>query len=464
MRCNTPQPSFAKMRRHYQLPVVLGRALVLLMCLSAFFARAQYDLYMLIPGIPGESQNITHTNWIDLDSFSEQQLAGLITPGVKSYGFALNKQLDKSTPTLLLRLAQQTKLPTVHLQAVDVATNNLYDIYLTNAVMKGFSQTGSDQILENLYFSFDQIRWTYTYSGGKQPVSASEDLTQTNNPLANKTYQGNGSSSSGGAIGGGTLVFTNDTQTIYGTFSRGAGTFSNALVLYIDNGSGGFSDTSGFNDSNDPITRAISGIDGSGDRSLLTFTNAAKPFTPSYAIALAPFVGTGSGNIYRLQNGGVGSEQLIGSAHLLPLGTGNANTYTFSFGMAQVGMPPFNGQTFRFLGTYVDTTGARSTEAIGGNVSGTAGWNPFATVDVATYTITAPAADAVAISLTYDPQAGNITFSWPVTSTPYVLQQNGDLSTNLWTTVTNTPTVVSNQNQVVISASVSSANFYRLKY
>lgn len=235
-------------------------------------------------------------------------------------------------------------------------------------------------------------------------------------------------------------------------------------MLYFDNGSGGFPDTSGFNDSSDPITRAVSGIDGSGDRSLLTFTNAAKPFSPSYAIALAPIVGAGSGNIYRLQNGGVGSEQSVGTANLIPLGTGNAYTYRFSFGMSQIGLPAFNGQTFRFLGTYVTTTGARSSEAISGNISGVDGWNPFATVDVGTYTITAPAATAIAISLTYDPQAGTITFFWPVTSTPYVLQQNADLGTNQWTTVTNSPTVISNQNQVVLPASVSSPGFYRLKY
>ncbi len=467
MRSKRPQPHEGDLLASCVFPHVLLRAFVILACLGAFIVRADYSVYMFIQNIPGEVTDVGHTNWIALDSISQQQVSQLIAPGVKSYTFDVNKNLDKSSPLLMLSAAQGTQVAQVHLQMVDkLNANHVYDMFLTRPFVTGVSQASSDQVLENVSFKFDQITWTYTYTTGTgkpQTATATYDLTQTN-ALANQTYQGNGNTNSGGAIGGGTLVFTNDAYTVYGTFTKGAGTFSNALVLYIDNGTGGFSDTSGFNDSADAITRAVSGVDGGGNRSPLTFTNAAKPFSPSYAIALAPIVGAGSGNIYQLQNGNVGSQRYIGSANLTPLGTGNAYTYKFSFGMSQVGLPAFNGQSFRFLGTYVTTTGARSTEAIGGNVSGLAGWNPFSTIDVATYTITAPAATAVAITMTYDPQAATLTFSWPETSTPYVLQQNADLNTTQWATVTNQPTVIGNQNQVVVPASPTSVNFYRLKY
>jgi type VI protein secretion system component Hcp len=453
------------MRCYRQLTAVLLRAFVLLACLSGFFARADYSVYMFIQNIPGEFTDASHTNWIALRSISQQEVSKLIAPGVKSCVFGINKVVDKSSPLLMLRVAQGAQIPPVHLQLIDnLNTVHVYDIFLTNAFVTGLSQTSSDPTFEDISFKFGQITWTYTFSTGKTGLTtATFDLTQTNNPLANQTYQGNGNTNSGGAIGDGTLLFTNNANTIYGTFTRGAGTFSNALVLYIDNNTGGFSDTSGFNDTADGITRALSGFDGA-NRSLLTFTNASKPFSPSYAIALAPIVGSGSGRIYRLQNGGFGSQNLIGSANLTPLATGNAYTYKFSFGISQIGLPALIGQSFRFLGTYVTTTGARSTEVIGGNINGVAGWNPFSTLDVATYTITAPAATAVAITMTYDPQVATVTFSWPVTSTPYVLQQNADISTTDWTTVTNGPTVIGNQNQVVVPASVSSPNFYRLKY
>jgi hypothetical protein len=174
--------------------------------------------------------------------------------------------------------------------------------------------------------------------------------------------------------------------------------------------------------------------------------------------------GTGAGSVYRLNNGAVNSLNKIGAVNLAPIGTGNAYTYSFSFGMSQIGLPALAGQRFRFLGTYVSTTGSRSTEAIGGNVSGTNGWNPFTTVEVASYTTTSPAPPPVAITMTFDPQASTLQFSWPVTSIPYVLQQSADVGSTQWTAVTNSATVVSNRNQIVVPLSGLSPSFFRLKY
>ncbi|MGZ4962563.1 MAG: Hcp family type VI secretion system effector [Limisphaerales bacterium] len=453
---------------------ILLRAFVLFACLSAFIVRADYSAFLFVPGIPGEVADVSHTNWIAVNSFTEQQASALIAPGLKSYAFTITKAVDKASPLLAKRVADHLNIPSIHLQFISGAntttTNQIYDLTFTNVTVAAFSQVAdSANALETVKFNFRAITWTYTYFnalGRQQPVvTSSWDLSQTNGTLPNQSYQGNGDTSSGGAIGGGTLSFTNNATTIYGTFTKGAGTISNVLVLYIDNGTAGFPDTSGFNDSADAISRAVSGINGTGNRSLLTFANAAKPFSPAYAIALSPLtVGASAGTIFHLQNGGVGTQLHVGSATLAPTGTGNAYTYTFSFGISQIGLPPLSGQTFRFLGTYVTSTGSRSTEAIAGNVAGTAGWNPFTTVDVASYTTTAPAPPPVAIAMTYDPQAATLTFSWPITSIPYALQQGADVSSTQWTTLTNSATVVSNQNQIIVPVSDSSPSFYRLKY
>lgn len=463
MRSKRSQQPNGSIPRHGVLTSILRHAFVLFACLSAFVSRADYNAFLFVQGIPGEVADVAHTNWIAINSFTEQQASLLYAPGLKSYSFNVTKSIDKSSPLLALRAANHNIIPSVHLQLVDIAnTNHIYDLTFNNVTVAAFSQVSGEPITDTVQFNFQTVTWSYTLTAGIKPVATSWNLSQTNGTFPNQTYQGNGDTNSGGAIGGGTLIFTNDANTIYGTFTRGAGTFSNALVLYIDNNSGGFVDTSGFGDTADPISRAISGFDGA-NRSLLTFTNATKPFSPSYAIALAPIVGSGSGKIYQLQNGGPGAQQFIASANLSPLGTGNAYTYKFSFGMSQIGVPAYNGTTFRFLGSYVSTTGARSTEAIG-SISGTSGWNPFATVDVDTYTLTAPAATAVAIAIMFDPQASTLNFSWPVSSTPYVLQQNADITSTNWITVTNSPTVVSNQNTVVLPVSNSTPNFYRLKY
>jgi hypothetical protein len=51
---------------------------------------------------------------------------------------------------------------------------------------------------------------------------------------------------------------------------------------------------------------------------------------------------------------------------------------------------------------------------------------------------------------------------WPATATGFILQQNADLSTTNWTTVTNSSVVVGNEQQVIIPVSAINA-FYRLR-
>ena len=77
------------------------------------------------------------------------------------------------------------------------------------------------------------------------------------------TYAGNGNTGFGGPIGLGSLSLTDDGTTLTGTFTKGTGSFSDVLVLYIDSGAGGFSSTSGFADTGDGLRKAISGYDGS---------------------------------------------------------------------------------------------------------------------------------------------------------------------------------------------------------
>src|SRR2546425_7681573 len=99
------------------------------------------------------------------------------------------------------------------------------------------------------------------------------------------TYSGNGNSGFGGPIGLGSLTLTDNGTTVSGTVNKGPNGFNDVLVIYIDSQAGGFADTSGFADGADGLRKAISGFDGGGNRSLLTFTGG---FSPDYAIALGP--------------------------------------------------------------------------------------------------------------------------------------------------------------------------------
>jgi hypothetical protein len=57
----------------------------------------------------------------------------------------------------------------------------------------------------------------------------------------------------------------------------------------------------------------------------------------------------------------------------------------------------------------------------------------------------------------------NLVVFWPSPPGGFVLQQNSDLTTTNWTTVTNTPAITNGLNQVIL-APTNGSSFYRLKY
>src|SRR5437667_11781021 len=140
------------------------------------------------------------------------------------------------------------------------------------------------------------------------------------------TYSGNGNSGFGGPIGLGSLTLTDNGTTVSGTVNKGPGGFNDVLVIYIDSVAGGFSDTSGFADGADGLRKAISGFDGGGNRSLLTFSG----MLPDYAIALGP-ASDNFGGLWQLANGGANSLNFVSSVNLNPTGVNNSPTYTFLF-------------------------------------------------------------------------------------------------------------------------------------
>lgn len=80
---------------------------------------------------------------------------------------------------------------------------------------------------------------------------------------AQVTYSGNGNSGFGDVFGQtGSLEINDDNTTISFELNRGAGTFNDTMVIYIDSKSGGFSSTSNFTDTGDQLRQAVSGFDG----------------------------------------------------------------------------------------------------------------------------------------------------------------------------------------------------------
>ena len=181
--------------------------------------------------------------------------------------------------------------------------------------------------------------------------------------MSQTNFPGNGKSGFGGTVGNGSISVSDNETTVTFVLNRGAGNFTNALVIFIDSKAGGFSTTSGFTDQSDGLRKAISGLYGT-NRSALTFPEG---FTPDYAIAFDK----GFGGLWTLQNGT--SHTYITSTNLAPTNSETSATYTVTATKADLGIT--GGVTFKFLATYISNTGYRSNEAVGDMMTGfTEGW------------------------------------------------------------------------------------------
>ena len=186
------------------------------------------------------------------------------------------------------------------------------------------------------------------------------------------TYVGNGSTAWGGTVGNGSIV-VNDTASGQLTFQINASVGSNALVIYIDSVSGGFSNNSLLSDAGDPLRMAISGWNGT-DRSGLNL-----PFAADYAIG----ADSGYGGLWQLASGANNSLVWKAGVGALP-----ASGSSFTMNVADLGLTANSGQSFNFAAMMVSRDGWSSPEVIGASITGTNGRGGTQTITSgSTYTL-----------------------------------------------------------------------------
>ncbi len=184
-------------------------------------------------------------------------------------------------------------------------------------------------------------------------------------------FNGNGNSGFGGVVGNSLLEIVSLADgTLNFTWTRGTDDFNDALVIYIDSVAGGFGDTLSFNDQQDGLRQAISGASGgttgldANTRSTVTFNTG---FTADYAFA----ANTGFGGLWTLASGGNESLIFNTATGFAPTGDNAAATYTWNFNVSDIGLTANSGESFKFVGTYLNAGNSfRSDEAFGFDISG----------------------------------------------------------------------------------------------
>ena len=162
-----------------------------------------FDAFIKIDGIPGESSDDKHKEWIEVLSFKHQieqpasstasSVGGATAERVNHGSFIIMHNLDKATPKLLEACCTGKHIKEATIELCRAGGDKLkymeikLEQVLISSVMDNGSSTGESGFpSETVALSYGKIKWTYTQqkredgsAGGN--VSAGWDLT------ANKT-------------------------------------------------------------------------------------------------------------------------------------------------------------------------------------------------------------------------------------------------------------------------------------
>jgi len=159
-----------------------------------------FDAFLKIDGIPGESTDSKHKDWIEVLSYScgvsqrasasASSSGGATAERADFQDFSIVKALDKASPKLALACADGSHIKEITLELCRAGGDKVkYMEYklthsIVSSVRPGGSAGGNETLpLEEVSFNFGKVQWTYVQqkradgSGGGN-VAAGWDLQQ----------------------------------------------------------------------------------------------------------------------------------------------------------------------------------------------------------------------------------------------------------------------------------------------
>ena len=137
-----------------------------------------YDMFLKIEGVPGESDDLRHKDWIEVLSYSHGVMmkvelgvvgGGRITSRPEHQDFSIVKTLDKASPKLALYCCKGDHSPSAKLELCRASGDKetymqyeLEDVIVTTVKPEGNPVTGEALPVEEVTLNYGKIEWTYT--------------------------------------------------------------------------------------------------------------------------------------------------------------------------------------------------------------------------------------------------------------------------------------------------------------
>lgn len=135
------------------------------------------DTFLKIDGIPGESTDDKHKDWIEVLSYSwgvtqpasatASSAGGGTHERANFQDLSIVKTLDKASPKIALACANGTHIKEIILELCRAAGDEklkYMEYKLTNCIISSVSNGGSggSECTESVSFDYGKIEWTYT--------------------------------------------------------------------------------------------------------------------------------------------------------------------------------------------------------------------------------------------------------------------------------------------------------------
>ena len=151
---------------------LISRSLCLLVILAASSA-VEADVFVDIPGVIGEAQDVKHKNWVSCDSarFSVVRQASSseskVSSAPKFSEITLTRRMDVSSPDLFIRVANGQIAPEAVIEFTDSTGAVYLRLVLRDVAVTGYSFSASDEaITEEIRVTYSTIAMTYIVNDG----------------------------------------------------------------------------------------------------------------------------------------------------------------------------------------------------------------------------------------------------------------------------------------------------------
>ena len=132
-------------------------------------AAAQADTFMYIAGIPGESTDDAHKDWINVTSLTQEFDAA--SKSASACGAAVAKAFDKAGPLLWLAAVTGQRLGEIRIEVISNGGDErqkLYELKISNARISTISSSPSE-LSESLQLVGDSATLTYFVQNANAP-------------------------------------------------------------------------------------------------------------------------------------------------------------------------------------------------------------------------------------------------------------------------------------------------------